>query len=181
LQQFFSELCTFILKFFPVRTKYLILIFALGSFISCEEPPVVRGNAKNPPVYKKADLQKLRWIEGNWKSEVAGTGYYQTCHFPSDSILEVVSYRFDGKDTSGTTISRVYWRNNHIYLGTYDEWVAVLIDKKSIQLDPTRAGWIAISWTQNSKDEWTSVQKKPDFERTVKMKRQPELTKLLKK
>jgi len=164
-----------------VRTKYLILILALGSFASCKEAPVLPGDAKNPPSYKKADLQKLRWIEGNWKSEVAGTGYYQTYHFPSDSILEVVSYRYDGKDTSGTTVSRVYWKNNHIYLGTYDEWVAVLLDKTSIQLAPTHLGWIAINWTQNSKDEWTSVQKKPDFERTVKMKRQPPLMQLIKK
>ena len=164
-----------------MRTKYLTLILALGSFISCEEPPVVRGDAKNPPVYKKTDLKKLKWIEGNWKSEVSGPGYYQTFHFPTDSTLEIVSYRFDGKDSSGTSISKVYWKNNHIYLGTYEEWVAVLIDKKSIQLDPTRDGWITNSWTQNSKDEWTSVQKKIDFERTIKMKRQAPLAELLKK
>lgn len=161
-------------------TNHITLIFALCALLSCKKGPTPMGSIDNPPIYKKSDLQKLRWIEGNWKSEVSGKGFYQTYHFPSDSILEVVSYQFDGKDTSVTTISTVYWKNDHLYLGPNGEWVAVLLDKTSIQLDPVRNGWLAINWTQNSKDEWTAVQKKPDFTRTIKMKRQPPLAELLK-
>ncbi len=162
-------------------TKDLILIFVLSSLIACKEAPVASGTTQNPPFFKKSDLKKnLGWIKGNWKSAVLGPGYYQTCHFPSDTSLEVISYRFDGKDTSGTTISIVYWKNGHIYLGPYGEWVAVMADKKTIQFDPIRSDWHSINWTQNSKDEWTSVQKKPTFERTINMKRQPPLEKLLK-
>jgi hypothetical protein len=167
--------------FTPVTTKFWILGLSICMLIACKETPVLPGNAQNPPIYKKSDLQKLRWIEGNWKSEVSGPGYYQTYHFPTDSTLEVVSYQFDGKDTFGTNLSRVYWRNNHLYLGPNGEWVAVLLDKKSFQLDPIRDGWNNIQWTQNSKDEWTSVQKKPNFERTIKMKRQSPLNELIKK
>jgi len=161
-------------------TKDLILILMLCSLMACEETPALPGNAQNPPIYTKSDFKKLRWIEGNWKSDVLGPGYYQTIHFPSDTSLEVVSYRFDGKDTSTTTSSIVYLKNNHIYLGPYGEWVTVLMDKQTIQFDPVRADWHTISWTQNSKDEWTSVQKKPTFERTVKMIRQPALEEMLK-
>ena len=161
--------------------KFLTPFLALFVLISCKETPATPGNAQNPPTYKKSELQKLRWIEGNWKSDVEGPGYYQTCLFPTDSTFMMLSYRFDGKDTSATTVSTVYWRNGHIYLGENGEWVAVLLDKKSIQLDPIRAGWISLNWTQNKPDEWTAVQKKPDFVRTVKMKRQPALNELLKK
>ncbi len=162
-------------------TKYLIFIFALCALISCKETPTLPGSADHPPTYQKEALQKLRWIEGNWKTDVAGPGYYQTYQFATDSTLEIVSYQFDGKDTSATTTAKVYWRNNHLYLGPNGEWVAVLLDKKSIQLDPVRQGWLSINWTKNSPDEWTSVQKKPDFTRTIKMKRQPALSELLKK
>ena len=162
-------------------TKYLTLILAVCSFYSCKETPAIPGNAYDPPSYKKSDLQKLRWIEGNWKSDVSGPGFYQTYHFPTDSTLEVVSYKYDGKDTSGTNISTVFWRNNHIYLGPNLEWVAVLLDKKSFQLNPTRDDWNTIHWTQNSVDEWTAEQKKPAMTRTIKMKRQPALVEMIKK
>ena len=160
--------------------KYLPLIVALYTIFGCKETPSTPGNAYNPPTYKKSDLQKLRWIEGNWKTDVVGPGYYQTYLFPTDSTLEVVSYQFDGKDTSATTYATVYWKNDHFYLGPNGEWIAVQLDKKSFQLDPIRDGWISINWTQNSKDEWTAVQKKPTFIRTIKMKRQPSLAELMK-
>lgn len=156
-------------------------MFALIVLVSCKETPAVPGNAFDPPTYKKSALQKLRWIEGNWKSEVAGPGFYQTYHFPTDSTLEIVSYQFNGKDTSATNISTVYWSNNHIYLGPNKEWVAVLLDKKTFQLDPVRDGWNNINWTQTNENEWVAVQKKPNFIRTLKMKRQPSLAELLKK
>ncbi len=153
---------------------------AICTFLSCKETPLVRGNAKNPPTYKKTDLQKLRWIEGNWKSMVDGPGYYQTIYFPTDSTLEVLSYKFEGKDTTNLGQTRVYWRNDHLYIGPNGEWVAVLLSKNEFQLDPVREGWNNIIWTQNNKDEWTSVQEKADFIRTIKMKRQPPLESLLK-
>lgn len=162
-------------------TKQLILIFACCAHLGCKETPSLPGNAANPPVYQKSELQKLRWIEGNWKSQVDGPGFYQTYTFPTDSTLEVLSYQFNGRDTSATNKTRVYWRNNHIYLGPNGEWVAVLLDKKAFQLNPVREGWNTINWTQNSKDEWTAINQKPDFTRTIKMKRQPPLEELLKK
>lgn len=162
--------------------KYTTLIFALFALVSCKETPPVPGNAHTPPDYKKSDLQKLRWIEGNWKSDVAGPGYYQSYHFPSDSVLEIVSYQFDGKDTSATELSRVYWRNNHLYMGPNGEWVGVFLTENALQLDPVRHNWHAIHWTHDAqKGEWTAVYKRPDFVRTIKMKRQAPLADLLKK
>jgi len=161
-------------------TKLVLLIAALCTLLSCKETPLTPGNAQNPPFYKKSDLQKLRWIEGNWKSVVDGPGFYQTFSFPTDSTLNIFAYQFDGKDTSVTSLNTVYWRNNHLYLGSTGEWVAVLLGKNTFQLDPIREGWNTINWTQNSKDEWTVVHKKPDFTRTIKMKRQPPLEELLK-
>ena len=162
-------------------TKYFCLIFALLALFSCQETPAVRGTASAPPEYKKSDLKKLDWIVGNWKTDLAATGYYQTYYFSNDSTLEVVSYAFNGKDTSSTTLSTLYWKNNHLYLGPNGEWVAVLLDNKSIQMDPVRMGWHTINWTKNGPDEWTSVQQKPEITRTIKMKRQPALSELLKR
>lgn len=161
--------------------KHLICALTLCAFCACKETPAVPGTIDNPPTYKKSDLQKLRWIEGNWKSMVDGPGFYQAYSFPTDTTLEIVSYQFDGKDTSATNLSTVYWRNNHLYMGPNGEWVAVLLDKTKFQLNPVRDGWNNIQWTKNSKDEWTAVQQKPTFTRTIKMKRQPSLEELLKK
>ena len=164
------------------KLKYLAISVLAFTMFSCEESETAPGNAQNPPVYQKSDLEKLRWIEGTWKTDVSGPGYYQTFHFPSDSILEVVSYQFDGKDTSNTTISTLYWKNNHFYMGPNGEWVAVHLNKNSIQLDPIRADWHTIHWSyDNEKNEWTAVQKKPDFIRTIKMKKQAALEDMLKK
>lgn len=162
-------------------TKYLILIFTLCAWYSCKETSVTPGTAVNPPKYEKSDLKKLRWIEGNWKTDLQSTGYYQAFHFPTDSTLEIVSYQFNGQDTSSTSTSTLYWRNDHLYMGPNQEWVAVLLDKKNIQLDPVRPGWHSIYWTQNSDQEWTMVHKKPDLTRTLKMKKQPAIKDLLKK
>ncbi len=100
----FKNFCSFISqRYTPVMTKHLILIFACCAVIGCKETPTLPGTAANPPVYQKSELQKIRWIEGTWKSQVDGPGFYQTYTFPTDSTLEVISYQFDGKDTSSTT------------------------------------------------------------------------------
>lgn len=159
--------------------KNTLFGLAVLTFFACQNAPLTPGDATHPPVYAKSDLQKLGWIRGTWKSEVSGTGYYQTFHFPSDSVLEIVSYQFDGKDTSGTTAASVYWKNDHLYMGPNGEWVAVLLDQGKFQLDPIHSGWHSISWTKNSADQWTFEQQKTDFKRTITMKRQPELSTLL--
>lgn len=160
--------------------KYSLIALMLLTFLACKEKPAAPATAQNPPTFQKSDLQKLRWIEGNWKSEVSGPGFYQAYYFPSDSTLEIVSYEFDGKDSSATSIATVYWKNGHLYFGPNGEWVNVLLDDKSCLFNPIREGWHSISWTKNSYDEWTVVHKKPEFVRTIKMKRQPPLAELLK-
>lgn len=64
-------------------------------------------------------------------------------------------------------------------MGPNGEWVAVLLSEDKFKLDPVRSGWHSILWTQNSADQWTFVQEKPDFKRTISMKRQAELSTLL--
>ncbi|MBN8679656.1 MAG: hypothetical protein J0M29_15610 [Chitinophagales bacterium] len=163
-------------------TKQLIFGLILSSLFSCKETPPTPGDPNNPPVYSKEDLKKLHWIEGNWKSEVAGPGFYQTYSFSSDTTLDVLSYQFDGKDSSGTNITKVYWSNNHIYMGTNKEWVATLLTDNQLYLSPVRSGWHTISWKYDSKKgEWTAEHKRPDFIRTIKMKAQAPLQELLKK
>jgi hypothetical protein len=154
--------------------------FALILFAACQQaPPPPPPTAQNPPVFDKKDLQKLRWIEGNWKSEVSGPGFYQTYHFPNDSMLEVVSYQLNETDTSATSITQVYWKDGHFYIGAGGEWVAVQLDQISVKFDPVRDGWNSIHWLQNSKDEFTATHTKPEFVRTIHMRKQPPLQELL--
>lgn len=162
--------------------KHLLFGLALCALVSCEEA-TIRGTADAPPELPKSALQKLRWVEGTWQSVVSGPGFYQTYYFPTDSTLEIVSYQFDGKDTSATTYATVYWKNHHIYLGPTGEWVAVLLGKDSFRLDPIRPSWHSISWSRDKEkdDEWTAQHKRPDFERTIKMKRTQPLDSMLTK
>lgn len=66
-------------------------------------------------------------------------------------------------------------------MGPNGEWVAVLLDKKSFQLNPVRDGWNTINWTKTGPETWTAVHQKAEITRTIKMKRQPPLQDLLKK
>lgn len=165
--------------------KYLIFCFAWLTFISCKETPsapVTPGDPNNPPKYSKSDLKKLRWIKGNWKTDLDGPGFYQNYTFTSDTSLNILSYQFNGTDTSANATSIVYWSNNHIYLGPNKEWVAVLLTDNELLLSPTRLGWHTIHWTVNKeKETWTAVHKRPDFTRTIKMKRHIPLSEMLKK
>ncbi|MCC7467543.1 MAG: hypothetical protein IT261_14775 [Saprospiraceae bacterium] len=163
-------------------TKHLFIILSILSLSACKEEPVLPGDPNNPPAYSKADLKKLKWIEGNWKSDVGGQGFYQQYAFPTDSTLEILSYQFDGKDTSANTITTLYWSNQHLYMGPNKEWVGVLLTDNALQLSPTRAGWHTINWTYDKeKGTWTAVHKRPDFIRTLKMIRQAPLGELQQK
>lgn len=161
-------------------TKHLFILLTILVAVGCKDTPVEPGDPNNPPVYSKSDLKKLKWVEGNWKSDVDGQGYYQQYSFPTDSTLEILSYLFDGKDTSATSRSIIYWSNQHLYLGPNKEWVGVLLTDRALQLSPTRLGWHTINWTYDEKKgEWTAVHKRPDFIRTIKMVKQAPLSELL--
>jgi hypothetical protein len=57
--------------------------------------------------------------------------------------------------------------------------VAVQLDQISVKFDPVRDGWNSIHWLQNSKDEFTATHTKPEFVRTIHMRKQPPLQELL--
>ncbi len=162
--------------------KHLLFILTVLVVAACKETPVLPGDPNNPPAYSKSDLKKLNWIVGNWKSEVSGQGFYQQYSFPTDSTLEILSYQFDGKDTSASIVSMVYWTNQHLYMGPNKEWVGVLLTDQAFQLSPTPLGYQTINWTYDEKKgTWTAVHKRPDFTRTIKMVRQAPLSELLQK
>lgn len=163
-------------------TKQLFFILTVLVAIGCQETPVEPGDPNNPPAYSKADFNKLRWIEGNWKTDlVDAKGFYQQCTFSSDTTLQILSYQFDGKDTTANTLTTLYWSNHHLYMGPNKEWVGVLLTDHSLQLSPARPGWHTINWTYDpKKGDWTAVHKRPDFIRTLKMIRQAPLSELLK-
>src|SRR4026208_2271664 len=66
--------------------------------------------------YAKADLQKIKWIEGKWKGMSNGQPFYEIYKMTNDSTLEVTSYEWDGKDSSKSSKTLLYWKDGSYYL-----------------------------------------------------------------
>ena len=158
-----------------IMRKFAILLGLLFSLFSCKNTPKAplekSGTATNPPDISLEEFKQMEWLTGHWETDVPGQGFYQDFRFSNDSTLEVRSYQLNGKDTSNVTLSQVYWKNRHLYMGVNGEWVVVQMTNTSVHFDPVRPDWNTIEWRQDGKDEWTMKHAKPNFNRSIKMKR----------
>jgi hypothetical protein len=135
--------------------KYSILILAsvfIATTTTCGRAQL-SGEKKE---FSKADLQKLRWIEGTWRgSENGQGGFYERYRFANDDVLENESLGPDLTSPKNGDKGRVYILNGQIlHRGGSMVWTATAVDDKSIHFAPKENASNSFSWEKESSDVW---------------------------
>ena len=104
--------------------------------------------------YKPKDLQKIKWISGNWKGMYNGKPFYEIYQFRNDTTLDVLSYDWNGKDSSNTSVSSVYWKDGAFYLGEKMNWKVSAITEQQIAMKKNFNASNDIIWKYNDNNSW---------------------------
>jgi len=112
----------------------------------------------NPqPGYKKSDLKKIKWIEGKWKGMYEGKPFYEIYQFVNDSTIQITSYEWNGKDSSNSSVSQVYWKNGSYYLGSDLNWKVSTISENEIKMLPNYKAYNDILWRNHDNKSWKAI------------------------
>ena len=82
----------------------------------------------------------------------------------------VTSYEWNGKDSSGTSLSYLKWIDNNYYLGDSLNWKVSSITDTSIYMEPLKAV-NTILWKKVDQDNWDAILKTNKGEIIYNMKR----------
>jgi len=123
----------------------------------------------------RLDLSKAKWLKGCWQGEFKDQPFYEAYQFPNDSTICIVSFHWDGKDTSGSSEAYLQWENGSYYLGDSLNWKVTSIDSFSIRMIPHHKSQNKILWTYVDSDTWVAVLSDPRKTVAYVMKRNPEL------
>lgn len=138
--------------------------------IGCKTSPATTTNT-----FVKADLEKLRWMEGNWKGMDGATAFYEQYIFPNDSTMEITSY--EDNDKSSRSKTYFTWKHDHYFLGDSLNWRVDALTRNSVFLIPNYKAVNKILWQKKNKDSWEAVLTSPKGVKTYRMERlNPTLT-----
>ena len=119
------------------------------------------GNSSHPSGltvnYTANDLDKIKWIEGKWKGTYKTKPFYEIYHFTNDTTLEIISYEWNGKDSSKTSKSLVYWKDGAYYLGEELNWKVTEITDTSIFMIPNNKASNEILWKYHDSTSWDAI------------------------
>jgi hypothetical protein len=142
--------------------KIIIILMALAAF-SCGGPKKEKTETTDQPAtaqpYGKADLKKIQWIEGKWKGLYNGKPFYEIYQFVNDSTLETITYEWDGKDSSKTTKSYLYFKDGFYYLGDKQNYKVVSIAENEIKMLPNAEAYNDIVWKYRDSTGWDAILK----------------------
>ena len=135
--------------------KSLILIMA-ATFLAAAATCGLTQSADEKKDFTKADLHKLRWIEGTWRgSENGKGGFYERYRFANDDLLETESLGPDLTSPKTGDKGSVYVSNGQIlHRGGSMVWTATAVDDKSIHFAPKENASNSFSWEKESSDVW---------------------------
>jgi len=156
--------------------KYLFILFPLFS-ISCNETKTTKNNYTS---INKTDLNKAQWITGNWKSTYEGKPFFEYYDLINDSTLKILSYEWDGKDTSKTSLSFLSFKNGAYFLGDSMNWKATAINDREIKMIPVYKANNEIHWKFISLNKWEAILKGASKTNTYVMERIPLIDSLMK-
>lgn len=141
---------TYLMKFVSNKLKFLMLCFCLVLFSSilsvCSlfDDSVVKTN------FTKADLEKLRWLEGSWGVDDAN----------GRSLSTVKSFRFldngtietDQFSDEGSYPKSIYIESGRIM---YQTLAVVTLEDSLIEFADNQTGTVRLWWRKESDDVWT--------------------------
>ena len=131
----------------------MITVFACGN--DNAQPGKTEKAADAP--YNKNDLQKIKWIEGEWMGLYNGKPFYEMYRLANDSTLEIRAYDWNGTDSSNTQMSYVYFKDGSYYLGDKQNWKVTAITEKEIKMAPNVNANNDITWKYRDSTGWDAV------------------------
>lgn len=137
----------------------LVTISAIGCGGSKEENKETTEQPATVQQYGKDDLKKIKWIEGKWKGLYKGDPFYEIYRFVNDSTLESIGYEWDGKDSSKTSFSYVYFKDGAYWLGEKQNWKVVSITENEIKMAPNFEASNDILWKHRDSTGWDAILK----------------------
>ena len=142
------------------------LFILIGFFaVACQN-----GAGKEQASYKKEDLGKIQWIEGNWVGMDGAQPFYEIYKMVNDSTLEITSYNWTGTDSTESSRSYIKWQDGYYYLGDSLNWKVTEITDNSIHMVPVRKAANDILWKKHADNSWTAVLKSKKGEKQYRMK-----------
>ena len=143
--------------------KKIIIILVTLAAIGCGGSKEEKTPAADTPVvarqYGKDDLKKIKWIEGKWKGLYKGAPFYEIYRFVNDSTLESIAYEWDGKDSSKTSRSYVYFKDGAYYLGEKQNYKVISISETEIKMLPNVEANNDILWKYRDSTGWDAILK----------------------
>jgi hypothetical protein len=137
-----------------------VSMMACGGDVKEEVAPVTETASATraavlPVTLDRAQLARLKWIEGTWK----GTGdsvpaFFERYSFPNDSTM--LSEGFPDSTLAVVNDSSYYMLRDGQFgnMGDGARWVATAMDEKSIHFEPVAKARNNFTWTRVSADEW---------------------------
>jgi hypothetical protein len=139
----------------------LLMITVAGCGDTSEEKKETTEQKTTALPYRKDDLKKIKWIEGKWKGLYNGKPFYEMYRLSNDSTLEITSFEWDGKDSSKTSMSYVYFRDGAYYLGEKQNYkVSTITDKEITMLRNVEAN-NDIIWRYRDSTGWDAILTSP--------------------
>jgi esterase/lipase len=130
----------------------------------------LKGNLNNPqaavaPVtnaadakFSTAEVQNLRWIEGDWRGTENGQNpFYERYRFAGDDRIEMQSFKNEAMTEAGSDKSSTFFKEGAIYhQAGRGVWVAERTSKNEISFAPKENARNSFVWKMESPDVWTA-------------------------
>lgn len=135
----------------------MISACSCGGTESNEEKDKVSAEPGAGIQYSKEDLKKIKWIEGKWKGLYNGNPFYEIYQFVNDSTLQITGYEWNGKDSSKSTLSQVYFKDGAYWLGDKQNWKVDSITDDQIKMLPNVEANNDIAWKYKDSLHWDAI------------------------
>lgn len=142
-----------------------ILHALLPTLVACSAPdlpppipPDQVGVPAAPAVVTENELQRLRWIEGDWWGiEPNGEKFFEGYHFRDDSTMVTLTYADStyGKLAGSGTIE--LRRNILTSRGGELAWTATVVSAKEVRFDPIGKANNSFTWVRQDADHWLAT------------------------
>lgn len=113
--------------------------------------------------YSLRDFSHLRWLEGTWRGEVPGAGYfYEQYRLLDDSTIAMRGFA-DSTFTNPNDSADIMLRGGRIIdRSTKAQYAATLVDSSRVDFAPEKADNNHFSWLRESADRWTATLRAAD-------------------
>jgi hypothetical protein len=145
-----------------ISQHILTAMFYAVTLIACTKP--AETTTSNPAqsdglnvTYNKNDLKTLSWLAGNWKGMDGDKPFYEIYRVANDSTLEIISYEWNGKDSTKSSLTAISWKDGFYYLGDSLNWKVTSIAADSIAMIPNYKAFNDIVWKKTAENGWDAI------------------------